>query len=284
MSKEYRVLSKNISKIDSVIVNQPEIDYTISAATRGIDMLLAKYHGKPYKTEVSIKINEEAKAPKLLKPLKYAKIALITDGGLVPSGNPDGLVSSDANTFFKYPLKGISKLISSDYEVSHQGYDHSSVCEDPNRLVPVDAMRNLEYEGFYGSLYEYFYSTSGVMTPIEKAKQIGAGISSDLIKHNIDAAIITSTCGTSTRSGSVIAKQIENSGIAVIQITSLPRIAESNGVTRIIQGISISSLLGNSSFPDEEGFRTKVMKKALLLLQMDAPDHGSIIENYKDCI
>ena len=66
-----------------------------------------------------------------------------------------------------------------EYEVSHQGYDTSYVEEDYNRLLPIDAMQEMEREGKIGKLCPFFLSTVGVMTSVERSihlgKQIAAG-------------------------------------------------------------------------------------------------------------
>ena len=84
-------------------------------------------------------------------------------------------------------------LQSADWEVSHQGYNTAFVLQDPNRLVPVDALRKLVDEGVIGGLNECFYSTAGVMTPMEKCKEFGEGIAQALKEDLCDAAIETST-------------------------------------------------------------------------------------------
>lgn len=170
-----------------------EIDYSIPAAKRGIDMLLAKHAGKPFRTEVMMPNHEQIPVPTLNKPLAQCKIALVTDGGLVPKGNPDNQVPTNSKFFREYSIEGMDKLKPEDWEVSHQGYNNAFVLQDPNRLVPVDAMRKLVKEGVIGSLNEVFYSTAGVMTPMEKCKEFGEGIAKLLKDSECDAAIETST-------------------------------------------------------------------------------------------
>lgn len=130
---------------------------------------------------------------KLKKPINKATIALVTDGGLVPKGNPDRMVPVNSIKFAVYSISGKEKLYPADYEVKHQGYDNSFVLADPNRLVPVDAMRELERKGKIGKLYEYFFTTAGVMTTLENAKKFGRGIADKLLEANVDAVILTST-------------------------------------------------------------------------------------------
>ena len=130
---------------------------------------------------------------KLKKPLSEAKVALVTDGGLVPKGNPDHMVPVNSVKFAVYPIAGKERLESKDYEVRHQGYDNSFVLEDPNRLVPVDAMRDLEHQKVFGKLADQFYTTAGVMTTLENGKKFGTQIAQLLQKDGVDAVLLTST-------------------------------------------------------------------------------------------
>lgn len=170
-----------------------EINYQIPGPKRAIDMALAKYYGRPFVTEVPMPVKEVLPASVLNKPLCEATIALVTDGGLVPKGNPDRMVPVNSVKFAEYPLEGKTKLCAEDYEVKHQGYDNTYVLNDPNRLVPVDALRELEKRGVIGKLYEHFFTTAGVMTTLENGKKFGKGIAEILKKEGVDAVILTST-------------------------------------------------------------------------------------------
>ena len=156
-------------------------------------MLLAKHAGRPFHTEVVMPNHEEIPVPVLTKPLSECKIGLVTDGGLVPKGNPDHQVPTNSKAFKKYSIAGMDTLKAQDWEVSHQGYNNAFVLQDPNRLVPVDALRKLVKAGVVGSMDDAFYSTAGVMTPMEKCKKFGEGIAKGLIADGCDAAIETST-------------------------------------------------------------------------------------------
>src|SRR5699024_9757460 len=115
------------------------------------------------------------------------------DGGLVPKGNPDQMVPTNSSTYNSYSIEGKNELNSEEYEVSHQGYNNTFVEEDPNRLVPLDALRELEKEGVIGGIVDVYYTTAGVMTPKEKGKEFGAGIAESLKESGVDAVILTST-------------------------------------------------------------------------------------------
>lgn len=169
------------------------INYNIPGPTRAIDMALAKFYGRPFVTEVPMPIKEIVPPSRLGKPMSEAKIALVTDGGLVPLGNPDRMVPVNSVKFAVYSIEGKERLDGKDYEVKHQGYDNSFVLKDPNRLVPVDALRDLERKGIIGKLADQFYTTAGVMTSLENGKKFGKGIAEMLKNDAVDAALLTST-------------------------------------------------------------------------------------------
>lgn len=73
-----------------------EIDYTTPAPVRGINMLLDKYYKRNFHTEVMMPNHEDIPLPVLEKPLNQIKLALVTDGGLVPKGNPDNMVPTNS--------------------------------------------------------------------------------------------------------------------------------------------------------------------------------------------
>ena len=164
-----------------------------TAAERAVSMLLAKLQGQPFEPELALPKFDRIKPPAAVKALHSAKIALVTDGGLVPRGNPDKIESRQATKFGSYSITGLDRLSAEDYEGNHIGYDNSFVNEDPNRLVPVDAMRDLEAERVIGKLSDTFHSTAGVGTPPTNAKALGQAIAERLNSEGVTAVILTST-------------------------------------------------------------------------------------------
>ncbi len=164
-----------------------------SSAERIVDMLLDKYHGRPFKTEVPIPSHEAVPATPAIKDLANATVVLVTDGGLYPAGNPDRMPSQNADTFRSYSIEGKDELKKGDYIVCHNGYDPSFVLADPNRLVPVDAMRELVKDKVVGKMHEYYLATTGLITTIANSKKTAQAMAEYIKDHNIDAAILTST-------------------------------------------------------------------------------------------
>lgn len=164
-----------------------------TAAQRLVDMVLAKIKGEPFESEMTPTSFPPIPMPPPLKDLSKAKVMLITDGGLVPKGNPDKIQGSAATRWGSYKIEGCDDLKGEDYEISHGGYDPQFVRQDPDRLVPIDAMRELEKEGVIGKLHDEFISTSGLANPLSNTRRMGREMAERVKQLGVDAVILTST-------------------------------------------------------------------------------------------
>jgi betaine reductase len=164
-----------------------------TAAQRVVDMVVSKATDKPFETELHLPEFERVKAPAAVKNLAKANIALVTDGGLVPKGNPDRIELNNATRWGEYSIKGVDSLKPEDYDVTHSGYDNTAVRRDPHRLVPLDAARDSEKRSIFGKLNDSYFATTGVMTTLENSRRIGREIAQRLKAEGVDAVILTST-------------------------------------------------------------------------------------------
>jgi glycine reductase len=164
-----------------------------TAAERLVDMLLAKVKEEPFEAEMLPTTFAPIPMPPPITDLTKAKVMLITDGGLVPKGNPDKIQGSAATRWGAYSIQGCDDLKGENYEISHGGYDAQFVREDPDRLVPLDVMRELEKEGVIGKLHDAFISTSGLANPLSNTRRMGREMAQRAKELGIDAIILTST-------------------------------------------------------------------------------------------
>lgn len=164
-----------------------------TAAVRLVDMLLAKVKGEHYDSEMVSTAFEPTPMAHAVADLSKARIMLITDGGLVPRGNPDRIEGMAATRWGSYSIEGADDLKGEDYEISHGGYDPRFVEQDPDRLVPLDAMRELEREGVIGKLHPEFISTSGLANPLSNTRRMGREMAEKIKAEGVDAVILTST-------------------------------------------------------------------------------------------
>jgi glycine reductase len=162
-------------------------------AERVVSMVLAKIRGESFESEVPPPKFDQVNPAPGIRDLRAATIALVTDGGLVPKGNPDRIEARAATRFGSYSLRGIKALNPDDYEVNHVGYTPVYVLQDPHRLVPVDVMRDLEEERRIGKLHERFYATAGAVCVIENVKKMGQAMAKELKADGVSGVILTST-------------------------------------------------------------------------------------------
>jgi betaine reductase len=162
-----------------------------SGAERGIDLLLGKLAGQT-RTEVGGGL-DRVEPPAPVADLSETLVALVTEAGCVPQGNPDHLHSVRAQGWFRYDLSGEDTLSAARYESIHGGFDVTLANEDPNRLVPLDTARALEREGRIGHLHGAFYTTTGNGTPVVTATRFGREIAGELREAGVGAVLLSGT-------------------------------------------------------------------------------------------
>ena len=160
---------------------------------RAADLLLSKLSGQSYASEIPRFEIEAHAIPNLTGSLSDATVALVTEGGLVPQGNPDRLESSRGSKYLKYSLAGRDDLKPGEFAAMHTGYDTSKVDQDPDRIVPVDAMRALEKAQRIKKLHDFYFVTTGTGAMPSKMAELGSGIADELVSSGVNAVILTAT-------------------------------------------------------------------------------------------
>lgn len=160
---------------------------------RAVEMLLAKLKGLPFKTEL-VQESFEVIPPALpLSDLSKSKIAIVTESGLVPSGNPDRLEQTRSTKWLRYKVAGLQELDEGAWESVHGGYDTAAVDSDPNRAVPLDALRQLESGNVINRLHDWFYVTTGSGGSVQVMQQLGREIAQELLDAKVDGVLLTAT-------------------------------------------------------------------------------------------
>jgi glycine reductase len=161
-------------------------------STRAIDMLLAKHGGGDFVTEWPLPAYEAVPPAPPLEPNGPVRLALVTEAGMVPAGNPDGIPSGWATKWMEYSLEGLDRIEPGSFESVHGGMDTSFANADPNRQIPLDAARALEAEGRI-ELHPFLSTTTGNMGSIPEMQRLGAEIGDRLRRAEVQAAIVGST-------------------------------------------------------------------------------------------
>ncbi len=162
-------------------------------STRAVKMLVKKLKGESFETEYPMAVFDRVDPSPAVKDITKARIAIVTSGGIVPKHNPERIESSSASKYGKYDISKLDTITEADHETAHGGYDPVYANQDPNRVIPVDVLRDMEKEGKIGELFGYFYTTVGNGTSVANSKSFAAEIAKDLKANNVDAVILTST-------------------------------------------------------------------------------------------
>jgi len=170
-----------------VILNEEQ---KLNAADRAIEMVLKKIHGEPFKSELLPPHFDEVKPAAPVSDLSQVRLALVSDGGLIPEHNPDHLKPNGSTTWGRYNW---DELIAGKHFVIHSGYDGTWVLENPNRLFPVDILRSYEEQGKLGYLDPEVHVACGNCASVSASKEKGERIALALLDKGIQAAILTST-------------------------------------------------------------------------------------------
>lgn len=138
-------------------------------------------------------LDMSVQAAPALPDVGKARLALVTEGGLVPMDNPDLLESSNAKGYYRYSLENVSQLAFGTFKTVHGGVDRTVVNASPERLLPLSAVRNLVARGKIGSVASYFFSTTGNGTSVEQSRAMGRTMAEELRADGVDGVLLTAT-------------------------------------------------------------------------------------------
>jgi betaine reductase len=163
------------------------------AHRRAMAMLHAKLRGEHFVTELPIYATEAVAPAAPIADLAHTTVALITTGGLVPKGNPDRLNAASSRDWYRYSIDGLAALSAMDWDCVHRGFYTAIVKQNPNYILPLHVVRQLEAEQVIGRVHPWFFSTSGVGTPDSYAKPIGREMAAELKQAGVEAALLVAT-------------------------------------------------------------------------------------------
>jgi betaine reductase len=155
--------------------------------------VLGRLGGDTERSEVPLPEFDQVMPAGPIEDPSEAKIALVTEGALVPAGNPDELESARATRWLRYRFDGSDSLAAGEYESIDGGFNTQAADEDPNRMLPLDVARELEEEGRIGSLHTEYLVTTGNGTAVAVAKRFGVEWAAELHQAGVQAAILTAT-------------------------------------------------------------------------------------------
>jgi glycine reductase len=164
-----------------------------NAAERAVALALARLGGDTAATEVPLPRFDKVNPAAPLDDASSVTIALLTEGGLVPGENPDGLESARATRWLRYGIEGLEALRPGEWRSIHGGFSTVAANADPHRILPLDTARQLESDGTIGALTEAYLVTTGNGTSVGNARRFGIEWAASLHRSEARAAILTAT-------------------------------------------------------------------------------------------
>ena len=117
----------------------------------------------------------------------------MTSGAIVPRGNPDHFKRCSDTKWARYSLAGLDALSSDTFECVHGGFYNQMASDNPNLVLPLDAVRELEREGAFGRLVDFYCSTTGNDQRLLDCRRNGAEIAAALVTERADGVLLVCT-------------------------------------------------------------------------------------------
>ena len=118
---------------------------------------------------------------------------MVTTGGLVRKGNPDKQVSANAVRYHRHTVAELESLSPQEWEAYHAGYFNHIVNSNPNYILPLSFLRDLERQGKVGKVHEHIYALPGVSTPVAVSMGHGRSIAADLKAGGVEGVLLVAT-------------------------------------------------------------------------------------------
>ena len=160
---------------------------------RAVEMLLKKIKGEPFTTELPVPVLDQMVPPAPIKDMRNVVMALVTEGGIVPKGNPDRLEWGHSTKWLKYSIAGRDGFTEGDFVVVEGSSKNKFTEADPNRTLPLNTVREFEKAGRFKKLTDHYYVTVGNVTAVENCRRYGAEIAAELLTLGVQAVILTAT-------------------------------------------------------------------------------------------
>lgn len=126
----------------------------------------------------------------LKRPLREARVALVTTGGLVPEGQPDFDESVKGGDFSYRVIPGDVDVRTLGESHRSESFDHRGVEQDRNLAFPIDRLRELVREGEVGEVAPRHLSYMGSITAPGRLTKFTApeGVAK-LVEDGVDVAL-----------------------------------------------------------------------------------------------
>ncbi len=164
-----------------------------NGADRAAEILVAKLGGRPFRTEIPVDKYEAVPPAPPIPDLRRAKIGVVTTGAIVPKGNPDHLKRCSETRWVQYQFDGRDRLRPDQFECVHGGFFNLPASENPNLVLPLDVLREMEHQGAFAELLDSYFTTTGNDQRLIDCKRNGAEIAAALRAQGVGGVLLVAT-------------------------------------------------------------------------------------------
>lgn len=160
---------------------------------RAVNMLVKKLNGQPFASEVPYQPLDKVSTAPVITEMGGATIALASTGGLIRAGNPDKQPQHNSRSFLRISVDDLNQLSPNDFDAYHAGYFNGFASDNPNYILPLGYVRELQEMGEIGNVHRTVYALAGVGTPVAECRRMGAEIADELAKAGVDGCLLVAT-------------------------------------------------------------------------------------------
>jgi D-proline reductase (dithiol) PrdB len=129
-------------------------------------------------------VNTEAPWTPLAKPIRDSRVALVSSGGFYVAGQPPFVDDDDSYRLIPKDVK------SEDLRIYHHAYRDDDPDRDPNCVLPLDRLRELEAAGVIGELAPSAVSFVTIYSMRKEITVRAPRIAEELRSMAVDAALL----------------------------------------------------------------------------------------------
>jgi D-proline reductase (dithiol) PrdB len=203
----------------------------------------------------------------LRKPLRQCRVALVTTAAPYQPGQGDQGPGAPYNARAKfYTVYSADTAQDHDLRISHVAIDRQhTTAEDPGTYFPLPALRRCAQAGRIGALAARFHGAPTNRSQRTTLEVDGPEIVARCQADGVDAAILVPNCPVCHQTTALVARLLEQSGIASVVMGCAKDIIEYVGVPRFLFS---DFPLGNSAGrPNDAASQALTLELALRVLE-----------------
>lgn len=219
-------------ELDEELGFAPDTDAPVRYMLRTREWYLALGYDNPYRWAHFDRVPFQA----LKKPLARSMVTILTTAApYQPDKGPQG-PGAPYNAAAKfYEVYSLNSASDHDLRISHVGIDrkHTSM-EDSGTWFPLPAMRQLAREGVVGSLARRIHGVPTNRSQKQTLTVDGPEVVQRCIDDGVEVAFLVPNCPICHQTLSIVARMLEESGIATVVMACAKDIVEHCGVPRLL--------------------------------------------------